>query len=117
MLIGYVPDDKTRVLQVRNISSIACNCHFQEDGGTEGRTQRYKEAPEKLRAALRDLRSRSPNPVLVLNLGDIINGAATQEESKKDLDLIASIFEGELVRFRRVACLVFASSKMTNHLN
>lgn len=77
----------------------------QEDGGTEGRTQRYREAPDKLRAALQDLRSRSRKPVLIVHLGDIIDGAATQDESKKDLDLIASIFEDELVRIlRRCLC-------------
>jgi hypothetical protein len=58
--------------------------------------QRFREAPAKLRAALRDLRRRGA--ACVLHLGDIIQGGATDAHSRAELELIASIFEEELVR-------------------
>ena len=62
----------------------------------EDRCQRHREAPGKLSAALKDLASRRLD--CVVHLGDIINGNTTDEASLKDFDLIARIFDTELVR-------------------
>ena len=66
---------------------------MQDDGGCEGRVQRFREVPEKLRAALAALREAAPPPALVLHLGDIINGNASQAATDADFGLVASIFE------------------------
>lgn len=70
----------------------------RDDGGVEGRRQRYREAPEKLCTALQHFtKMQNPSPHFILNLGDIINGnRATEEENLKDFDLVASCFEQEL---------------------
>lgn len=47
---------------------------MQDDGGTEGRVQRYREAPGKLEAAVEHWLGRRQELSLILNLGDIING-------------------------------------------
>jgi hypothetical protein len=65
----------------------------QDDGGCEGRVQRFREVPKKLRDALAALRGAAPPPALVLHLGDIINGNATQAATNADFELVASIFE------------------------
>ena len=67
----------------------------QDDGNTESRCQRYREAPGKLRSALRDLCSKRVS--LIIHLGDIINGGSTVDQARKELDLIAKIFEEETV--------------------
>lgn len=49
----------------------------QDDGHTEGRTQRYREAVEKLKAAVEHWSRCKETLSFVLNLGDIINGNST----------------------------------------
>lgn len=44
------------------------------DGNCEGRVQRFREVPAKLRAALASLRAHQPPLQCVLHLGDIVNG-------------------------------------------
>jgi manganese-dependent ADP-ribose/CDP-alcohol diphosphatase len=70
----------------------------RDDGGVEGRRQRYREAPQKLRSALQHfIKMQNPSPHFILNLGDIINGnRPTEEENLKDFDLISTCFEEEL---------------------
>ena len=45
-----------------------------DDGNVEGRTQRYREAPAKLVAAVEAFSQQVPSLDFVLSLGDIING-------------------------------------------
>lgn len=64
------------------------------DGNTEGRRQAFREVPDKLRAALADLRSTQPPLAFVMHLGDIVNGnPAGQEQCDREFDLVATIFE------------------------
>ena len=44
------------------------------DGNSEGRVQRYTEAPDKLFAAIKLFQEHAPRPAFVLWLGDLING-------------------------------------------
>ena len=44
------------------------------NGNTEGRVQRFTEAPEKLREAVEDFCRQQPPLEFVLSLGDLING-------------------------------------------
>jgi manganese-dependent ADP-ribose/CDP-alcohol diphosphatase len=64
-----------------------------DDGHTEGRVQRFRQAPYKLQAALNHLSTIQPSPSAVLHLGDIINGNHTPEQSNQEFDLVATIFE------------------------
>lgn len=71
------------------------------DGDTEGRCQRFREVPDKLRGALAAL--AAVRPAFVLNLGDIVNGnAAGKEACDAEFDLVARIFEEGLVSQARV---------------
>lgn len=89
----------------RPLFSFGCIADAQyadlEDGDTEGRSQLYRQVPGKLRAALAELRAARPRVQLVLHLGDIVNGnAAGQAQCDREFDLVASIFDQELVRRR-----------------
>ena len=44
------------------------------DGNTEGRVQRYRQAPDKLKAAICDFRQCKPALDFLLSLGDLFNG-------------------------------------------
>lgn len=64
----------------------------QEDGGTEGRVQRYSQAPLKLQQALAVFLNMKVS--LVLQLGDIINGGnSSQQAIYDDFKLIKDIFK------------------------
>lgn len=69
---------------------------MQDDGSTEGRCQRYRAAPAALRAALQRLQAATPPLTAVLSLGDIIDGAPTEAQSRADLELIAGIYDATL---------------------
>lgn len=64
---------------------------LQDNGDTEGRVQRYRQVPKKLREALIALRDLSPTASI--HLGDIVNGNSTQEKNDSDFETVASIFE------------------------
>lgn len=68
------------------------------DGNTEGRTQRYREVPDKLRNALAALRAHEPLLAAVLHLGDTINGneLAGQAACDAEFELVAAIFDEQL---------------------
>ncbi|KAK9838821.1 hypothetical protein WJX74_003943 [Apatococcus lobatus] len=66
----------------------------QEDTFTEGRCQRYREAPGKLQQAVKAFVAQEPQLSCVLTLGDIINGRhATQQEDIQDLDLVLELLQ------------------------
>lgn len=67
-------------------------------GDTEGRQQRFREVPAKLRAALAALRAADPPLAGVLTLGDIINGGVSDHETHAEFQLITGIMEAGLVR-------------------
>ena len=67
---------------------------MQADTFTEGRCQRYREAPGKLQQAVKAYLTHEPELSCVLTLGDIINGRhASQQSDIKDLDLILQLLE------------------------
>ena len=73
--------------------------YTQDDGDTEGRCQRYRQAPLKLKEAFEDLchRHRTEHPLdFLLHLGDIVNGGINEEATQREFDTIATIFESEL---------------------
>lgn len=57
----------------------------QDNGHTEGRAQRYREAPDKLRAAIKRWQTRQIINFLIC-LGDIINGNTHQPVSSQSCD-------------------------------
>lgn len=73
-----------------------------DDGHTEGRVQRFRQAPSKLQAALNHLSTIQPSPSAVLHLGDIINGNHTPEQSNQEFDVVATIFEEASGQLRAV---------------
>jgi hypothetical protein len=78
------------------------------DGDTEGRCQRFREVPAKLAAALAALASHRPPLALVLHMGDIVNGnPAGQAQCDAEFDLVASIFDQELVSVTGHTCCGF----------
>ena len=86
---------RTSPLPLQALFARAC---AQDFGDTEGRQQRYREVPGKLREALADLRGREPALECVVHLGDIINGQFEAKASMADFNLIAGVFEAGLVR-------------------
>eukprot|EP00887_Chlorella_sp_A99_P005563 scaffold1.g5563.t1 len=76
-----------------------------EDGDTEGRVQRYREAPAKLRAAVGDMLGTRAGRGWVadlagrglaaaVTLGDLVNGnSAAPERNGEELELIAGILD------------------------
>ena len=74
------------------------------DGDTEGRCQRFRAVPAKLAAALAALAARRPPLELVLHMGDIVNGnPAGQAQCDAEFDLVAGIFDQELVGGTRMS--------------
>lgn len=70
------------------------SCAKQADTFTEGRHQRYREAPEKLQQAVEAFLAQEPKLSCVLTLGDIINGRhGSQEQDIQDLDLILDLLQ------------------------
>ncbi|GAB4817700.1 hypothetical protein N2152v2_004746 [Parachlorella kessleri] len=65
-------------------------------GDTEGRQQRFREVPGKLRSALAELKALQPPLSFVMHLGDIINGNITEHQSHAEFNLISGIFEAGL---------------------
>ncbi|KAK9814127.1 hypothetical protein WJX72_000984 [[Myrmecia] bisecta] len=59
-----------------------------EDTHDEGRTQRYREVPAKLQAAVADWTSSPARLAFILTLGDIIQGNTSQAATQADLDVI-----------------------------
>lgn len=57
-------------------------------GSYEGRLQRYREAPGKLEAAVKDFNKAKEQLSFVLTLGDIIDGNVTAEKTEADFEVI-----------------------------
>ncbi len=65
----------------------------QDDGATEGRVQRYRQAPVCLDAAVAYWMQHATDLAFVLTLGDIIDGNVTPEKTDADLERVASKFD------------------------
>jgi len=64
-----------------------------EDGHSEGRTQRYREAPGKLKAAV-DAWDAQGDVRCVINLGDTINGNSSDSgKNAAELEVVATVFD------------------------
>lgn len=61
----------------------------QDDGRTEGRVQRYRQAPACLEAAVDHWLQHSESLSFVLTLGDIIDGNVSPEKTDADLERVA----------------------------
>jgi hypothetical protein len=65
----------------------------QDDGTTEGRVQRYRQAPACLDAAVDYWLQHATDLAFVLTLGDIIDGNVTPEKTDADLERVACKFD------------------------
>ena len=61
----------------------------QDDGKTEGRVQRYRQAPACLEAAVDHWLQHAADLSFVLTLGDIIDGNVTPAKTGADLERVA----------------------------
>jgi hypothetical protein len=70
---------------------ILADCQYADlpDQHQEGRTQRFRQVPGKLEAALQEMASCD----YIMHLGDIIQSQESVEVTEKEFDLICGIFE------------------------
>lgn len=65
----------------------------KDDGHTEGRVQRYRQAAACLEAAVQHWQQHAADLAFVLTLGDIIDGNVTPEHTEADLQRVAGSFD------------------------
>lgn len=68
----------------------------QEAGSTEDRTQHYREAVQRLSAAVQHWNIHKDSLQFVLNLGDIIDGQDNPASTQADFDRVSAVL-GPLV--------------------
>ncbi|GAX74983.1 hypothetical protein CEUSTIGMA_g2429.t1 [Chlamydomonas eustigma] len=67
----------------------------KDNGNVEGRVQRHREVPGKLKQAVDSMLNHAAEPLsMVLLLGDFIDGRFDEAGSQEDLSLLAGILEG-----------------------
>lgn len=66
---------------------------LQDDGKTEGRVQRYRQAPRCLDAAVDHWLQHASELSFVLTLGDIVDGNGTPAQTEADLERVASMLD------------------------
>lgn len=64
----------------------------QADGNVDNAVQQYSGSAAKLREAVETFNSNEGQVDFVLNLGDIIDGNATEELIHQDLEVVAKTF-------------------------
>ena len=81
-LVGFIPIEQVFLIWQQAMLAQWC---AQDNSCTEGRTQRYREAPAKIEKAVDHWLAGTAELSFVLSLGDIING-----NSNKPVTLLSS---------------------------
>lgn len=66
---------------------------FQPDGHRDSSHQYYKSSAVKLKRAIEHINAEKDSIEFVLNLGDIIDGNTSQQETTQDLEVIGAEFD------------------------
>ena len=66
---------------------------LQPDGHRDDSHQHYKASAVKLKHAIDHINAEKDNVEFVLNMGDIIDGNATQQATTEDLEVIGAEFD------------------------
>ena len=75
---GAVSSEAVRSGLLVGSNAAAVDLNVQENGGTEGRVQRYGDVPQRLAQAVQCWHRDFPKLYFVLSLGDIIDGRDSQ---------------------------------------
>jgi len=86
-----------------SVSICALNIHLQDDKVSENRTQRFREVPGKLEAALSHFAETGCDAVI--HLGDIIQSESdSKEQTLEEFESIERIFASHVVRSNADYC-------------
>ncbi|CAK9194490.1 unnamed protein product [Sphagnum troendelagicum] len=91
----------------------------KDDNHSEGRVQRYREAPQKLDKAVETFNASKSSLLFVLTLGDIIDGNDTVERTSADFDIVlTSLSMLELPTYHLLGnhCLTLPRERMLQDL-